>query len=159
VRHVTFLLLIAWGLVRSYPAHATGTNSHFEVQIPLTAGAAREAGKSGQRVTSLRAVVDLPAGFDHRKPWPVLLVCAPSGASAVSATRAFTNIALSSGWIVVAVDGPRVAVEQDDSTFAWEMVSCLLNYLRNSWPQSQQWPFACGGFSGGAKRAAMVAAK
>jgi predicted esterase len=39
------------------------------------------------------------------------------------------------------------------------MVSSLLTYLRSAWPQSQQWPFACAGFSGGAKRAALIAAQ
>jgi predicted esterase len=60
--------------------------------------------------------------------------------------------------VVAAVDGPKVKTEQDDHVFAWAMISSLLDQLRLSWPNSKQWPFACGGFSGGAKRAAMTAA-
>ena len=57
------------------------------------------------------------------------------------------------------MDGPKVEVEKDNNLFAAAMISSLLDQLRLSWPQSKQWPFACAGFSGGAKRAAMTAAE
>ncbi len=132
---------------------------HVDLVVPLTPMAAREAANAGQRVAGLKASVDLPANFDARHVWPVLLVCAPSGSSAVGSTRGYTNIALKQGWLVVAVDGPKVGVQQDNNVFAWAMISSLLNELRRNWPQSKQWPFAVAGFSGGSKRAAMVAAE
>jgi hypothetical protein len=141
--------------ITNVPAHAR----HIELAIPLTTGASREIAATGQRVTSLKASVDVPPAFDARSTWPVLLVCAPSGSSAVRASSSFTNIALGQGWIVVAVDGPRVATQLDNNVFAWEMISSLLTYLRTAWPQSKRWPFVCAGFSGGAKRAAMIAAE
>ena len=109
-------------------------------------------------LTSLKAVVALPEGFDARKAWPVLLVTASSGASAVQAWNAYTNVGLAEGWIVVAVDGPKVAVERDTYTYSRAMISALFEQLRRSWPQSKNWPVACAGFSGGGKRAAMTAA-
>lgn len=131
-----------------------------QVQVPVNNAAAIESQKIGLGgVTTLRAVLALPAGFDARRSWPVLLVTAPSGASAVQSLGGYTNTALALGWVVVAVDGPRVKVEQDNNVFAGAMISCLLEFLRHSWPNSAQWPFACAGFSGGAKRAAMTAAQ
>ncbi len=131
----------------------------IQLAVPANNAAFTEAGRAGvSGFTSLKAVVALPAGFDARKSWPVLLVTAPSGGSAVQSLRGYTNVALAEGWIVTAVDGPPVDFKKDHSTFAWAMISSLLEQLRRSWPQSQQWPLACAGFSGGAKRAAMTAA-
>jgi hypothetical protein len=110
-------------------------------------------------VSALKGTVALPEGFDARKSWPVLVVTAPAGASAVQSLGGYTNVALSQGWVVAAVDGPKVNFEKDNNVFAWGMISSLLDQLRVSWPQSKHWPFACAGFSGGAKRAAMTAAE
>jgi predicted esterase len=130
-----------------------------ELKVAANTAANAEASRAGMPgVLTLKGAVALPAGFDPRRAWPVLLVTAPSGASAVQSMSAYTNIALQLGWVVVAVDGPRVKTEQDTSTFAWAMISSLLEQLRSFWPQSKHWPFACAGFSGGAKRAAMTAA-
>src|SRR5688572_23934056 len=128
--------------------------------LPANGIAVVEAANSGMRgLTTLKAVIALPEGFDPRRPWPILLVTAPSGASAISSVASYTNVALAEGWIVAAVDGPKVSFEKDNHLFAWGMISSLLDHLRRSWPQSKQWPIACGGFSGGGKRAAMTAAQ
>src|SRR6185436_15096392 len=71
---------------------------------------------------------------------------------------AMTNIALREGWAVLAVNGPKVAVETDTILFGWGMLSSALEHLARTWPQTRQWPVACAGFSGGAKRSAEVAA-
>lgn len=127
--------------------------------VPANNAAFFEAAHAGiNGLTSLKAIVALPEGFDPRKSWPVLLITAPSGSSAVQSLRGYTNVALAQGWVVVAVDGPKVSVEKDNSSFAWAMISALLEQLRRSWPESKRWPFACAGFSGGAKRAAMTGA-
>jgi predicted esterase len=131
----------------------------LELKIPAGISANGEANRVGiPGITTLRATVALPEGFDPRKVWPVLIVTAPSGASAVQSLSIYTNVALAQGWVVAAVDGPKVYFEKDNNVFAWAMISSLLDQLRISWPQSKQWPFACAGFSGGAKRAVMTAA-
>src|ERR1044072_8007129 len=152
-----FLLMIpAFALAQP----ATNTPPRIlELKVPASVSANGEATRAGiPGVTTLSAVVALPAGFDPGRVWPVLLVTAPSGGSAVQSLGAYTNVALAQGWVVAAVDGPRVRGEQDHRAFARAMISSLLDRLRLSWPQSKQWPFACAGFSGGAKRAAMTAA-
>ena len=131
----------------------------IELKVPASIAANTEATRAGiPGVLALKAAVALPAGFDPRKTWPILLVTASSGGSAVQSLAAYTNVALAQGWVVAAVDGPKVYYKQDHSAFAWAMISSLLEQLRRSWPQSKQWPIAIAGFSGGAKRAAMTAA-
>jgi predicted esterase len=132
----------------------------IELKVPANIAANAEATRIGiPGLTTLKGIIALPAGFDLRRAWPVLIITAPSGASAVQSFSAYTNVALPRGWVVAAVDGPKVNVQNDTSVFAWAMISSLLDQLRTSWPQSKQWPFACAGFSGGAKRAAMTAAQ
>lgn len=130
------------------------------LKVPANTAANAEATRVGiPGLLVLRGVVGLPSGFDPRRVWPVLVITAPSGASAVQSFNAYTNVAFPLGWVVAAVDGPKVSVQNDNSVFAWAMISSLLEQLRTSWPQSKQWPFAVAGFSGGAKRAAMTAAQ
>jgi hypothetical protein len=132
----------------------------IEIKVPVNVLAMTEIIRAGvPGANTLKGVVALPAGFDPRKSWPVLLVTAPSGSSAVQSLGGYTNVALSQGWVVAAVDGPKVSAGKDSNVFAWGMNSSLLDQLRASWPQSKYWPFACAGFSGGAKRAAMTAAE
>ena len=154
------LLLPALALAQNVATNAPTPPRIVQLQIPVNNAAAIESQKAGKGgTTTLRAVLALPANFDARRTWPVLLVTAPSGSSAVQSLGGYTNTALAAGWVTIAVDGPRVQTEQDHNVFSWAMISCLLEYLRHNWPNSAQWPFACGGFSGGAKRAAMTAAQ
>jgi len=159
-----WLLLSLPAVALAGPAPAT-TNPPsppkiIQLAVPVNRRASIEASQAGVRgVATLKAIVALPEGFDPRRPWPVLLVTAPSGSSAVQSLAAYTNVALAQGWVVAAIDGPKVSVEKDHNVFAWAMISSLLEQLRTSWPESKQWPFACAGFSGGAKRAAMTAAE
>lgn len=153
------LLLIPTFAVAQPSTNTPAPARIIEIKVPANIAANAEAGRAGiPGVMTLKGIVALPEGFDPRRPWPVLLITAPSGASAVQSLSAYTNTALALGWIIAAVDGPRVKTEQDNSAFAWAMISSLLDQLRASWPQSKYWPFACAGFSGGAKRAAMTAA-
>ena len=131
----------------------------IQLNVPANNGAFIEAQRIGvPNLATLKAVIALPEGFDPKKPWPILLVTASAGASAVQSWPAYTNVALREGWIVTAVDGPKAMPEQDTYLFSRAMISALLEHLRRSWPQSKTWPIVCGGFSGGAKRAAMTAA-
>ncbi len=131
----------------------------IQLTVPANNGAFIEAQRAGvPNLTSLKAVMALPEGFDPKKPWPILLITASSGASAVRVWPAYTNAALQERWIVTAIDGPRVPEEKDTYRFSRAMISALFEQLRRSWPQSKTWPIACAGFSGGGKRAAMTAA-
>ena len=155
-------LLLVPVLANAQPAATNQASAArvLEIKVPINNLALREINRAGiSGVGALKGVVALPAGFDPRKPWPVLLVVSPSGSSAVQSLSAYTNVALAAGWLAVAIDGPKVSVEKDNNVFAWGMNASLLDQLRVSWPQSKQWPFACAGFSGGAKRAAMTAAE
>jgi predicted esterase len=58
----------------------------------------------------------------------------------------------------MAVDGPPVAADKDTVYWNWGLVGSALDYLQVALPRARQWPVAVGGFSGGAKRAACVAA-
>ena len=150
---------------RSTNAQSTATNQPvparvIEIKVPINNLALREINRAGIPAPgTLKGMVALPPAFDPRKPWPVLLIVSPSGSSAVQSLSAYSDVVLASGWVAAAVDGPKVKMEQDNNVFAWGMNSSLLDQLRVSWPQSKLWPFACAGFSGGAKRAAMTAAE
>jgi predicted esterase len=72
--------------------------------------------------------------------------------------RNVTNTALQNGWAVLAADGPKVDVNDDTIQFGWAMLSSVLDQFTRTWPPAKQWPVACGGFSGGSKRSAAVAA-
>ena len=154
------LLLVPALACAQSPTNSPAPARVIEIKVPVNVLAMNEMARAAvPGVSTLKGVVVLPAGFDPRKPWPVLLVTAPAGASAVQSLSSYTNAALSQGWVVAAVDGPKVHFEKDNNVFAWGMNSSLLDQLRASWPQSKYWPFACAGFSGGAKRAAMTAAE
>jgi surfactin synthase thioesterase subunit len=155
-----WVLLLAPVLACAQTNNSIAPPKVIRFSFPANGIAVVEAVRSGVTgLTTLEAVVALPQGFDPRRSWPVLLVTAPSGASAITALSAYTNVALTANWLAVAVSGPKVPVEKDNNLFAWGMISSLLDQLRRSWPQSKYWPFACAGFSGGGKRAAMTAAQ
>jgi hypothetical protein len=117
-----------------------------------------EAGKASRQVPNVKGAVAVPRDFDPRKSWPLLIVSTPSGGSALQAMHAYTNVALAEGWVVLAANGPQVKVEEDTSDWNWAMLSSVLDFVTKAWPQSQQWPVACAGFSGGAKRSGFVGA-
>jgi predicted esterase len=148
--------------VQAWPLHF-GTNEISPGQIiqfavPLNARARAEASHLGHGGESARGALVLPTGFDLRKPCPLLIVSVPSGGSAIGMMRAYTNVAWKEGWAVLAADGPRVAAEDDTIQLGWTMLSSVLDHATKTWPPLKQWPAACAGFSGGAKRSAAVGA-
>jgi len=92
------------------------------------------------------------------KPCPLLVVSVPSGGSAIGWMRTVTNTALEEGWAVLAADGPKVDVNDDTIQLGWGILSSALDQFVRTWPPAKQWPVACAGFSGGAKRSAAVGA-
>jgi hypothetical protein len=110
-------------------------------------------------VPSVRGALVTPIRLANLlNPCPLLIVSVPSGGSAIRSLPSVTNTALSEGWAVLAADGPKVRVNDDTVQFGWAMLSSVLDQFHRTWPPSKQWPVACAGFSGGAKRSATVAA-
>jgi hypothetical protein len=107
--------------------------------------------------------VAVPANFDPAKPWPVLVVSATTGnRGAVSSRRLMARFiapALAAGWVVVAADPDQpVAQEQDTNALRYALIKAGITVLAMDWPGSEKWPVVFGGFSGGAKRSAWLAA-
>src|SRR5690242_12008080 len=99
----TLLLLPALALAQSVVTNLPTPPRIVHLQIPVNNAAAIESQKVGKgATTTLRAVLALPANFDARRSWPVLLVTAPSGGSAVQSLGGYTNTTLAAGWVAIA---------------------------------------------------------
>lgn len=127
-------------------------------KAPLSAYARGQVPRAAAGITYVSAVLVVPEGWDIRPRVPLLIVCSPSGAPAIPSLAGYTNAALAEGWAVLAADGPPVPFEQDTVMWNWGAVGSALAYVHTALPTTRRWPVAVGGFSGGAKRAACVAA-
>jgi predicted esterase len=131
----------------------------IEFNAPLNARGRMEASQIRLGATSARGAFVAPDGLTNLlKPCPLLIISVPSGSSALRWLPSITNTALNAGWAVLAADGPKVSQNDDTVQFGWAMLSSVTDQFTRTWPQSKQWPVACAGFSGGAKRSAAVAA-
>src|SRR5688572_19778532 len=109
----TLMLVPMLACGQSSETNQAGAARIVEIKVPLNVLAMTEIRRAAvPGVSALKGVVALPARFDPRKSWPVLLVTAPSGASAVQSLGGYTNVALSQGWVVAAIDGPKVPTEK-----------------------------------------------
>jgi surfactin synthase thioesterase subunit len=132
----------------------------MKFQAPLSPEATSKVEeKENIKATEASAAIAFPKGFDPSKPWPILAISATSdgSASSVKAMGGFVSTAVASGWIVIAADGPQKA-KKDTLDWRWAMLSSAMDLMHKQWPQSRQWPVACAGHSGGAKRSAYIAA-
>jgi hypothetical protein len=105
------------------------------------------------------AAIALPAGFDPETPHPILVTC-------VTGDRHLSNIeemdkywptAIKEGWVVVtgwADPHPK----RDTKGYRRAVTVAALRKLAEFIPESTAWPIAVGGFSGGAKNSALIAA-
>jgi predicted esterase len=162
------MILILWlGLLGS---SAKAQRLHFgtnvvlpgtviEFNAPLNARGRMEASQLRLGTTAARGAFVAPAALTNLlRPCPLFIVGVPSGGSAIGWMRSITNTTLTEGWAVLAADGPTVGANEDTIQFGWAMLSSVLDQFNRTWPQSKQWTVACGGFSGGAKCSAAVAA-
>ena len=110
--------------------------------------------------TVARAAVVVPPDFSPDRPWPVLLVSAtsdPGYNSSRQLMRAFMAPALEAGWVVVAAD-PNSDRDDDSDRLRYALLIAAIGRLQREWPYFPEWPRAFGGFSGGAKCSASLAA-
>ncbi len=134
-----------------------------EFSAPLSADLRTMAGAGKPSpFTEALAAVAVPANFTPDRAWPVLVVSATANAgynSSRKQLRRFAEPALQAGWIVVAADPPGdVGPDGDTNALRFALAIAALERLRQEWPAFAGWPRAYGGFSGGAKRSAWLAA-
>ena len=105
------------------------------------------------------AVIAIPRNFDLHKTWSVLVVFSTSNFDRLNRddlVQFYRDPALSQGWVVLAGDG-RGPPPNDTHGWRAAMSLAALDALHNSFPGSRNWPIALAGFSGGAKRASVLA--
>lgn len=106
-----------------------------------------------------RAVLTFPAGFDPARNWPILIVTSTSDFNRTSPMDAewYRRPATAEGWVLLASDA-TIRPRLDSTQWRLALLAAALESMRKEWPQSAKWPVAFGGFSGGAKRSAVLGA-
>jgi hypothetical protein len=128
--------------------------------VPLSAQQQSYVSEGGNPVPPHAiATLAVPPGFTPNKSWPVLVVLSTSDFKRQNHNDLadfYRDSALAEGWLVLAGDGPAPARRD---TAGWRAGTTLaaIDALHRSFPGSKNWPVACAGFSGGAKRAGTVA--
>jgi hypothetical protein len=131
-----------------------------EIRFPVARAFQDVAAQSGNpRPETGRAVLTFPPGFDPARNWPILVVTSTSDFNRTSPMDAewYRRPALAEGWVLLASDAtikPRV----DSTQWRLAILAAALESIRKEWPQSAKWPVAFAGFSGGAKRSAVLGA-
>jgi len=105
------------------------------------------------------AALVVPRGFDPNKTWPVLIAFSSSDHQYPnwSDMGLYRATALAEGWVLLTGDGPKPAPRLDSSGWRAGHTLAALDALHRSFPGSKNWPIACAGQSGGAKRATYLA--
>jgi hypothetical protein len=150
-------------------ARAASTNAPYKIpenrimefMVPLSSTArVAVANSKNPFVDHARAAIAVPIGFEPDIPTPILVICGTSDGdgSSIRQMRAYTNVALRLGWMVVAADGPSGKPPNDNPPWRWAMLSSLLDHINKTWPASKRWPIALAGVSGGGKWAGVMGA-
>jgi hypothetical protein len=128
--------------------------------VPLSAGEKAFASDATRNIPDQAiAVVAFPGKFDPNKSWPVLVVFSTTDFKRLNRNDLvdfYRSAALSQGWIVLAGDAREFA-PNDTNGWRTAMTLAALDELHRSFPKSRSWPVAVAGFSGGAKRAGLLA--
>jgi len=153
----SFTSLANSATLASHQVQGSGT---LDIQFPISSNFQEIAAQGGNpRPTTGHALIYFPSGFDPAKSWPILVITSTTdvGRTNILDAPAYRDAAMKEGWIVFATDA---TIQPNADSLQWRLVPLTagLQFLRSSWPQSAQWPVAFAGFSGGAKRAGIVAA-
>lgn len=139
---------------------AFSPGSTVKANVPLSAEEKSLAAQGGNAIPpNAVAVLATPSNFDPRKSWPVLVVCSTSDSKRQNRDDLvdfYARVGLREGWLVLAGDGPQRA-RNDNSAWRGAMTLAAIDALHRSFPGSNKWPVACGGFSGGGKGVGVVA--
>jgi hypothetical protein len=131
-----------------------------QANVPLDGTERSYAAEGGNAVpANAIAVLAVPPGFDPQKSWPVLVVLSTSDFKRLNRDDLadfYRSAALAEGWVILAGDGPAFP-RQDSAGWRAGMTLAALDALHRSFPGSNKWPVACAGYSGGAKRAGLIA--
>jgi hypothetical protein len=131
-----------------------------EIRFPVAKPFQDVAAQGGNlRPETGRAVLTFPVGFDPARNWPILIVTSTSDFNRTSPMDAqwYRRPALAEGWVLLASDA-TIRPRLDSTQWRLAILAAALESMRKEWPQSVKWPVAFGGFSGGAKRSAVLGA-
>ncbi len=128
--------------------------------VPLSAQERSYAAEGGNKVPANAVVViAVPQNFDPQKTWPVLVVFSTNDfhrSNRDDLVDFYRTAALAEGYVILAGDGPEFP-RQDSTGWRAAMTLAALDAMHASFPGSKKWPVACAGYSGGAKRAGLIA--
>ena len=130
------------------------------LEIPLTSLENRwmkSSGLSGYEVA--QAGIAVPEGFDPEKEYPVLVTCVTGDdyLSNIEEMDKYWPQAVEAGWVVV-TGWAEPRPDMDTKAFRRAVTVAAMRKLAELAPGSTSWPVAVGGFSGGAKNSAIIAA-
>ena len=131
-----------------------------EIRFPVAKSFQDIAAQGGNPRPDLgRALLTFPVRFDPARNWPILVVTSTSDFNRTSPMDAewYRRPALAEGWVLLASDA-TIKPRLDSTQWRLAMLAAALESMRREWPQSAKWPVAFGGFSGGAKRSALLGA-
>jgi hypothetical protein len=148
-------LLIASVAARGADVKA-GTPIPFEVELSPKVRAMAMLG-GNLPVQRAKCAIALPEKFSPSRPWPIVIVNASIGTSAVEVMKDYAPAASAAGWVTLAAEGATPA-KLESTEWCHAMLIAAFEHLGKSWPGVARWPVATAGFSGGAKRSAYIGA-
>ena len=132
-----------------------------KVSVPLSDLEKSYVAEGGNAVPPYTvATLAVPHGFDPNKTWPLLIVFSSSDhlyPNWFDMIGWYRKTALAEGWALLTGDGPKPPPTLDSSGWRAGHALAALDALHRSFPGSKNWPIACAGQSGGAKRASYLA--
>ena len=163
-------LIVALGLISiaatkeaeafSFAGAAFNPGAIVRANVPLSAQEKSFAAQGGNPVpANAVAVLATPPGFDPRKTWPVLVVLSTSDFKRQNRDDLiafYQRVGIAEDWVLLAGDGPQPA-RNDTAGWRAAMTLAAIDALHRSFSGSEKWPIVCAGFSGGARRAGVVA--
>lgn len=128
--------------------------------VPLSTHERSYASEAGNVVpTQAEATLAVPQNFDPTRSWPVLVIFSTSDFKRLNRDdleQFYAPTTIAEGWVAIAGDAAGQP-QRDTSGWRAGMTLAALDALHRSFPGSAKWPVACAGFSGGAKRAGLLA--